>query len=1001
MFAVSILISISFSGVLAEHQTYLTFSHTQTFGEADRAYYDDTQHFNYPYGIATDGAYLWIADSDGNRAVKFDSNGIYQNFTIGSSGFSEFYENEGENVFLDWIADIGVDSSGNIWLVDGGANHVAKFNSGGEYQSSLGLIWSSGAGNDRFNRPIGIAFDSSGNIYISDQGNHRVQIFDNTGTYLTTLGAYGNGDLNFDRPEHIAIYGNSLYVADRDNQRVQIYNITNPLSITYIATLGSLDNSGSSNDKFDNPSGVAADASYIYVADTVNDRIQIFNNSAPFAWVATIGSYGVGDDGFSWVEDVAVDSSGNIYVADSANQRIQKFTNSWTYSLTYGTTGVPYLTDQLHYNAPTDIALDSNQNIYISEGKGRRVVKIQRDGAPIWQVGEPGIFKTDNDHFGSPQGIAIDSTGRVFVSDAENHRIQVFDRNGFYISTVGAYGPNRGEFNYPLGVAIDDYDNLYVADKNNCRFQIFNKLLESIVAFGSCGSGNYQFQDPRDVAVDSNGNIYIVDTGNHRVQVYNSSRTYLRSIGLTGVADTAYDRLSSPTAIAIDSLDRVYIADNWGDVIKVYDKNGNFLDCIANAWGNFQGNFREIKGLAVDAGGNLYLADSLSHQIKKYKPSAFQGWRQMNVTGFGKQYNWGIWSMTMFNDQLLASSANSYEHGAELYRFENGDWTQVMSGGFGDANNKAIDIFAEFNHTLYAGTWNETSSGGSNGGQLWRSTTAADGSWEEVANGGFGSTTNSEIMSMKTFNGFLYAGTWSVDTSDHGAEIFRSASGDSGTWTKVFDDSIPSHHIADGIMVMEVFSNTLFAGLANWDSSAELWSTTDGTTWTQVGGDGLGDPNNTGIISLAVFDGKLYAGVRNYNKTLDRSQGAQIYRSENGITWEKVVNNGFNDPANCDIGGLIVYRNKIYAITNNYNYENTKQHKGIGVWRSSTGNLGDWVQVSSHSFGLEQGSAFHKWNGNFTVYDDLLYIGTASSEIGGGRIWSYFPESSFLSIIQR
>ncbi len=497
----------------------LTFSHVQTFGVAERAYFDDTQHFSYPSGVTADGTKVWIADLDGNRAVKFDSTGVDQNSTIGSAGFREYYENQG--VSLEWILDVGVDAGGGVWLVDGGAHHVAKFNSSGVYQSSLGVQWDSGTDNSHFSRPTGIAFDASGNIYISDRNNHRIQIFNNTGMYLGTLGSNGNGDFNFEYPEHIAIFGNFLYVADSNNQRVQIYNITNPLSITYVAALGSLDNAGSSNSQFDRPCGVAANANYIFVADASNNRVQVFNAGSPFGYVATIGgSYGTGNNQFKSPQDVAVDSSGKIYVSDTNNQRIQQFDNSRVYLCTYGTTGVPYLTDQQHFNIPTDVAVSADGSVYISEGRGRRILKLKTDGTPLWQVGENEIAGNDNSHLGWPMSIAVGMDGRVFVADADNNRIQVFNNNGVYLTTVGANGSADGQFKWPTGVAVDKNGNLYVADVNNCRFQVFNSSYAHALSFGSCGSGNNQFWEPRDIAVDSTGRIYVVDLGSQQVKLY-------------------------------------------------------------------------------------------------------------------------------------------------------------------------------------------------------------------------------------------------------------------------------------------------------------------------------------------------------------------------------------------------------------------------------------------------------------------------------------------------
>ena len=98
-------------------------------------------------------------------------------------------------------------------------------------------------------RVAGIAFDSAGNIYVSDgtpwwsvdEGNHRIQVFDagrQVSATIGTSGAAGTGNLQFHGPHHIAIYNNLLYVADGGNQRVQVIDVANPLSPTYVGTIG-------------------------------------------------------------------------------------------------------------------------------------------------------------------------------------------------------------------------------------------------------------------------------------------------------------------------------------------------------------------------------------------------------------------------------------------------------------------------------------------------------------------------------------------------------------------------------------------------------------------------------------------------------------------------------------------------------------------------------------------------------------------------------------------
>jgi sugar lactone lactonase YvrE len=405
----------------------------QRFGTSEAAYLEDTTHINSPYGVAADGTNVVIADSSGNRALKFTSSGSFV-MQIGRAGFR--YGASGTE--LEWIADVAVDSSGNIWLVDGFAEHIAKFSSSGSFLSELGRLWNGGSGNDQFRSPRSIAFDSSGNIYVSDSGNHRIQVLDSSGTYSTTIGQTGvpgSDNAHFNEPRHIAIdSSDNLYVADAANHRVQIFNSSH----VYFATIGVSGVPGNDNAHFDWPMGVAVDSGRIYVADGLNHRIQIFDRTTRI-YLNTIGTgtAGSGNNQFDFPSDVAVDLAGNISVADQVNQRVQQFNSSLAYVRTFGTTGVPYVTDGYHYNRPSGVAIASDGSIYLTEEAGARLLKLNAAGVPQWTIGEPGLISGDNSHLSGPSDVDLDNAGQVYIADAWNHRIQIFTSLGAYSATLG------------------------------------------------------------------------------------------------------------------------------------------------------------------------------------------------------------------------------------------------------------------------------------------------------------------------------------------------------------------------------------------------------------------------------------------------------------------------------------------------------------------------------------------------------------------------------------
>src|SRR3990172_3747525 len=119
--------------------------------------------------------------------------------------------------------------------------------------------------------------------------------------------------------------------------------------------------------------------------------------------------------------------------------------------------------------------------------------------------------------------------------------------------------------------------------------------------------------------------------------------------------------------------------------------------------------------------------------------------------------------------------------GAQLWRLEGGGWSSVMTDGFGNPSNDGIDDMIEFNGELYAGTWADEI----NGGEIWRS--SAGSAWSRVVSSRFRDSTNGEVLQFAVFDGQLYGSTWSW-TDTHGAEIWRSSTGDSGSWSQVVCD---------------------------------------------------------------------------------------------------------------------------------------------------------------------------------------------------------------------
>lgn len=997
-------------------QPGLSFRYVQTFGVTQEPFIETNDHFYWVEGVGTIGNSIWIADTWGHRVVKFDSSRNYIK-KVGKAGVMDYTDTS-----LDHISDVAEDSSGNVWVVDSGAHHVVKFDTNGEIVMELGELWNEGSTNDLFNDPMSIAFDSAGNIYVSDSdywdansGNNRIQIFYSTGNYRATIGGIscGSGNTQLCLPRRIAIYGNFLYVADAGNHRVQIFNISNPSSPAYHATLGLTGNPGSANDRFNSPEGVAVDASYIYVADTENHRVQIFNRNT-LDYVATIGgSFGSSNNQFKYPTDVAVDSSGNIYVADYANKRVQQFNSSRVYQRTYGTTGDSYQETNDRFYNPEGVAVASDGSIYIVEGTGYRLVKLNAAGVPQWTFGEAGQPGNDDNHFTYLNDVAVDPQGRVYTVEGwassgrigGNHRLRIFNSDGTPLRIFGGYGSDNDKFIDPRGIAIDRNGNVYIADSGNHRVQIYNNQLQYVATLGITeepGTDNAHFDSPFDVAVDANGIIYVADEGNDRVQVFNANRQYVRTIGGGGTGSD-FGRFSGwgPHRLAVDSQGRLYVVDSGNQRLQVFDNfaNGNaYLTTIGGAWGTQAGRFSNILGVAIGPGDTVYTTETdNNHRVQKFAPGV-PGWKQVNINGFGELWNTWISSLVSFKEHLYVSGYQAY-----VWRLENnGSWSSVSDLGFGDDTNVEIDAMAVFKDHLYAATFTfvcddpDCDTWHTNGPQFWRT---ADGTtWQNVTPSGSIGSDYRWVPTMFATNDYLYAALDRGNLNLLGAEVWRTTDG--VNWQKIasggFDDPYNT-----GVLSLVEYNGNLYAGTrhGDWQDDAhpdgplggEVWRY-DGTTWSQANDPGFGDVKAHRVERLFVFKDALYAYI---SRVVGTSKGAEIWRCTASVCngqadWTKVVDNGFGNPDNQYIFSGVVFDGYLYAAVANYD-------EGVQIWRTADGS--QWEKITADP-GFGDSNNTEIWLGAMAVNNNRLFVGT-TNWANGGEVWLFLHNRLFLPLVLR
>jgi sugar lactone lactonase YvrE len=169
---------------------------------------------------------------------------------------------------------------------------------------------------------------------------------------------------------------------------------------------------------------------------------------------------------------------------------------------------------------PHGITVDNDGNVWVTDGvgippkngkpgMGHTVVKLSPEGKVIMTLGTPGVTGEDATHFNAPSDVLIAPNGDIFVADGHgektNARIVKFDKTGKFIKAWGKEGTGQGEFNEPHGLAMDSQGRLFVADRANSRIQIFDQDGKFLAEWR-------QFGRPSGIAIDRNDVIYVADS---------------------------------------------------------------------------------------------------------------------------------------------------------------------------------------------------------------------------------------------------------------------------------------------------------------------------------------------------------------------------------------------------------------------------------------------------------------------------------------------------------
>jgi sugar lactone lactonase YvrE len=212
-----------------------------------------------------------------------------------------------------------------------------------------------------------------------------------------------------------------------------------------------------------------------------------------------------------------------------------------------------------------------------------------------------------------PYGIAVDSKGSLYVADQKVGAIFIFNTDTRDVDMIR--NGVHAHFNRIIGLAMDDNDRLFVSDPGLRHILVFNKdhKAEDVIADG--------LVDPGGLAIDTrNRLLYVADAELDQILVYDADTLKLiRKMGAAGHKHelTSNGDFSKPAGVAVDAEGNLYVADTWNNRIEIFDADGNFVSTFGKA-GDGPGYFARPKGVAIDGDGHIWVADGMQDRVQVF-----------------------------------------------------------------------------------------------------------------------------------------------------------------------------------------------------------------------------------------------------------------------------------------------------------------------------------------------------------------------------------------------
>lgn len=346
---------------------------------------------------------------------------------------------------------------------------------------------------------------------------------------------------------------------------------------------------------------------------------------------------------------------------------------------------------------------------------------------------------------------------------------------------------------------------------------------------------------------------------------------------------------------------------------------------------------------------------------------AIWNWEQIVDDGFGRTGPFtgeNIFALYNWRGCIYAGiEGHNTTEGAVVYRSCDGKtFTRVNEYGFGDpAENDHVDSIVAFGDYLYVST--AVRNENFNGFKLYRSLTGDLGSWETVISDGAGSSTNENLKDMTIYNGELCGGTWN---DVNGAAVLCSPDGTTWRQVNTYGFGNSNNKIA---WISEVFNDYLYVAVQNNIEGGELWRTNDLSNWEKIIDQGYGyGTNELFLRSATTFGDYLYIFAKN-----GADNNLQLLRTSDGTTFTQATTFDMNTTLDGPIGPSFIYDNYMYTSLADFT-------NGTVIYRSNDGV--NWEALSIQ--GVDGSN--NNTGGFITEQQGYLYIGLDNTSLGQ-QVW--------------